>query len=135
MALVQKLTGQSRSDDDQAPKVKSEKANKVVDEAKQSVKVIRSDNDSSSSVITEENYGSIGDGQGQVPSCFLPPIFEPPNPYMANIPVFTPNSADFLCTSQPFYNYTDPLFFTPPNLRTSVPSSTTLEGINEFREY
>ncbi|KAJ4827216.1 hypothetical protein Tsubulata_040204 [Turnera subulata] len=140
MALVQKLTGLSRSDNDdhQNPhQVKQEKGNKVHEEEKKNVKInVRGDDNDSSSVITEENCGgSIGDGQ--VHSCFVPPIFDPPNPYITNIPVFTPNSADFLCANQPFYNYTDSLFFTPPpSMRTSIPSSTTTsEVVNEFREY
>ncbi|KAM3703200.1 hypothetical protein ACB094_04G081700 [Castanea mollissima] len=136
MALVQKLTGQSRSEDhhDMA-RQKSESggnASTSSDEENKSVKIVGNDDNESSSVVTDENCSSLGDGQ--VNSCFVPPIFETPNPYMTNIPYFTPNSADFLCSNQPFYNYTDSLFF-PPNMRSSVSSSSNLEGIREFREY
>lgn len=134
MALVQKLTGLSRSDDDDhRPQSKQEKGNKAHEEENKNVKIVGNDDNESSSVITDENCGSIG--EGQVNSCFMPPIFEPHNPYITNIPVFTPNSADFLCANQPFYNYSDSLFFTPPNMRTSISSSSSLEGMNEFREY
>lgn len=102
------------------------------DEENKSVKIVGNDDNESSSVVTDENCSSLGDGQ--VNSCFVPPIFETPNPYMTNIPFFTPNSAEFLCSNQPFYNYTDSLFF-PPNMRSSVSSSSNLEGIREFREY
>ncbi|EEF30231.1 hypothetical protein RCOM_1158870 [Ricinus communis] len=144
MALVQKLTGLSHSSLDQAPRAKQEegKLSSEDENNKSRMKIVGNDDNESSSVITEENNcgnnSSIGDGQ--VNSCFVPPIFEPPNPYITNIPVFTPNSADFLCANQPFYNnYTDSLFFSTPNnmmMRTSISSSpSTLEGINEFREY
>ncbi|KDP20128.1 hypothetical protein JCGZ_05897 [Jatropha curcas] len=137
MQLVQKLTGLSRPEDDHPPRVKQEKSNSSQDEESKNVRSIGNGNDDneSSSVITEENCGgSIVDGQ--VNSCFAPPIFDPPNPYMTNIPVFTPNSADFLCANQPFFNYTDSLFFNPPSVRSSISSSSsTLEGINELREY
>lgn len=137
MALVQKLTGLSRSDEDQSAHVKQKKGNSSPEEENNNNGKRAgngNDDNESSSVITEENCGSIGDGQ--VNSCFVPPIFEPSNPYMTNIPIFTPNSADFLCANQPFYNYTDSLFFTTPNMRTSISSSSsTMEGINEFHEY
>ncbi|XP_050203257.1 VQ motif-containing protein 20 [Mercurialis annua] len=145
MALVQKLTGISRTDDDDERKpqvVKQEKGNPTSEEDKKNLKIVGNEDNESSSVITDENSAITGDGS-QVNSCFVPPIFEPPNPYMTNIPVFTPNSADFLCANQhhhrrqPFYSYTDSLYFTSPaNIRSSISSSPSpLEGINEFREY
>ncbi|KAK4567697.1 hypothetical protein RGQ29_003456 [Quercus rubra] len=135
MALVQKLTGQSRSEDHDTARQKSDSggnASTSSDEENKSVKIVGNDDNESSSVVTDENCSSLGDGQ--VNSCFVPPIFETPNPYMTNIPFFTPNSAEFLCSNQPFYNYTDSLFFAP-NMRSSVSSSSNLEGIREFREY
>ncbi|KAJ8773054.1 hypothetical protein K2173_028231 [Erythroxylum novogranatense] len=130
MALVQKLTGFSRSGDDESvtERGKLEKGND--EEMNKNRRIARSDDNESSSVITDENSGSIGDGQ--VNSCFVPPIFEPPNRYMTNIPAFTPTSADFFCPHQPFYNYTDPLFFSSaPNIRASISSPSTVEGMNE----
>lgn len=127
MALVQKLTGMSRADD---PEVKREPAE---DEGIKNGKIIISDENESSSVITTD-HESIGDGQVNS-SCFVGPIFEPPNPYMANIPVFTPNSADFLCAN--FQHFTDSLYFSNPNLRGSFSSSSSspMEAINDYPDY
>ncbi|OMO96999.1 VQ motif-containing protein [Corchorus capsularis] len=153
MGLVQKLTGLSRNDHQedlhhhhhknhnnhhQAPQQpKAENgcgsggggaASAVAEE--DSKRIVTNDDNESSSVITDENC------EGQVNSCFVPPLFDPPPaPFLTNIPVFTPNSADFLCVNQPYYNYTDSLFFTP-NMRSSISSSSSgLDGINEFRDY
>jgi|UniRef100_A0A2N9IJQ8 hypothetical protein len=140
MALVQKLTGQSRSEDDDISQQKSESCGNGPtssdDQDNKSVKILGNDDNESSSVVTDENCSSLGDGGGhQVNSCFVPPMFEAvPDPYITNIPVFRPNSAEFLCSNQAFYNYTDTLFFTP-NMRTAVSASSNLEGIKEFREY
>ncbi|KAK9278766.1 hypothetical protein L1049_028343 [Liquidambar formosana] len=142
MALVQKLTGLSRSDDGGGSErptttVKSENGKEMPKEKDKNAKRGGggggNDENSSSSVITDENSGSVG-CDGQVNSFFLPPILDPSNPYLSNFHLFTPNSTDFLCSNnQPFYNYTDSLFFSP-NMRSSV-SSSTLEAMNEFREY
>ncbi|XVE64047.1 hypothetical protein DITRI_Ditri07aG0069900 [Diplodiscus trichospermus] len=134
MALVQKLTGLSRNEDDhqhnnhQAPH--QPKAENGTASAEEDSKRINNDDNESSSVITEEN------GEGQANSCFVPPLFEPPPlPFFTNIPIFPPNSDEFLCVNhQTFYNYKDPLFFTP-NMRSSISSSSGLEGMNEFRDH
>ncbi|PPR92786.1 hypothetical protein GOBAR_AA27883 [Gossypium barbadense] len=133
MALVQKLTGLSRNEDDHqnhnnhAPH--QPKAETGAASVEEDSKRINNDDNESSSVITDENC------EGQVNSCFFPPLFDPPAAPFLNIPVFTPNSTDFLCVNhQPFYNYTDSLFFTP-NMRSSISSSSGLEGMNEFRDY
>ncbi|CAK7349715.1 unnamed protein product [Dovyalis caffra] len=135
MALVQKLTGLSRSEDDPIPQVKHENGNRVLaKEESKNVKIVGNDDNESSSAITDENCGSIGDGQ--VNSCFMPPIFQPLNPnYITNIPIFTPNSAEFLRANQSFYNYTDPLFFPSPNMRNSISTTSALEVKNEFCGY
>ena len=138
MALVQKLTGYSRSDEEtnNTPQPKQESGNVVSDKDSDHKKVGNEDNDTSSR-ITDENNCSISIGDNQVNSCFMtPPIMEPPlNPYMTNLPVFTPNSADFLCSNQPFLNYPDSLYNVCHNMRSSISSSASLEGTNEFREY
>ncbi|KAJ8753680.1 hypothetical protein K2173_026356 [Erythroxylum novogranatense] len=133
MALVQKLTGLSRSDSDQSTmtQVKLEKG--IAEGSNKNGKIVGNDDNESSSVITDENCGSVGDRR--VNSCFVPPIFEPPNPYMPHIPVFTPTSAHFLCPNPSFYSYTDPLFLSSPNIRAPISSSSTTEGMDEFREY
>ncbi|KAL9375040.1 hypothetical protein Peur_031919 [Populus x canadensis] len=105
MALVQKLTGLSQSEDDpSAPQVRKENGYRVVAKEENKKVKINDDNESSSAITDHENYGSIGD-RGQ---CFMP---RHPN-YMTNIPIFTPNLAEFLCANQPCYNNytTDPLF-------------------------
>lgn len=149
MALVQKLTGLSRSDND-APSAaaadplqpKQEPGNPAastltVEKDGHLKKGSANEDNETSSVITEENNCSSSIGDTQVNSCFMPnpPILDPSlNPYMTNLPVFTSNSAEFLCSNQPFLNY-DPLFF-PHNIRSSMNTSTaTLEGMNDFREY
>lgn len=138
MALVQKLTGMSRSDDEASPK-----ATKSGDENKGSKAVVSDDNESSS-VVTEENCCSGGVVEGQVNSCFAPPIFEPPPPppppqlansYLTNIPVYRPNSTEFLCSNQPFFNYDDSLLFGAPNIHSLSSTNSSLNGINEFCEY
>lgn len=149
MALVQKLTGLSKSDNnndgaaaDPPPQPKPEPS------AAAEKKVCANEENETSSVITEENNcsSSVGDTT-QVNSCFLnnpATMMDPPppalNPYMAaNLPVFTTppaNSADLFCSSnQPFLNY-DSLLFSH-NMRTSMnnPSATTLEGMNDFRDF
>lgn len=164
MALVQKLTGLSRSDDDPAPPVNSDPANNnnassnnnnmtipnnntssCCEDDDKNIKGMMNDDNESTSVITDDNGGggssSIGDGQ--VNSCFVPPtpIFDQPNAScFNNIPFFTPTSMDFLgSTAQPpFYSYTDSMFFMPNNNTTTTRSSissSTLEGMKEFQEY
>ncbi|KAE8721683.1 VQ motif-containing protein 8 [Hibiscus syriacus] len=147
MALVQKLTGLSRNEEDHHHHQNHQSAaqNNVAashqpkaeasaeEDSKRIINNNNNDDNDSSSVITDEN------SEGQVNSCFVPPLFDPPAaaPFLTNIPIFTPNSADFLCVNhhQPFYNYTDSLFFTP-NMRSSISSSSSgLEGMNEFRDY
>lgn len=132
MALVQKLTGLSRFEDDSSPppakpeppemgnnnnngmssSLEEEMMNKSPNQVNNNNVMMRNDDNDSSSVITEENCSSIsistnnnnnssnnninnvGGGGGDSSSCFVPP-----NPYLANIPVFTPNATDFLCTN------------------------------------
>lgn len=138
MALVQKLTGLSRSDNDGAdlPQPKPEPGNAAADKDADHKKVSANEDNETSSVITEENNCSSSIGDTQVNSCFMtnPPILDPSlNPYMTNLPMFTPNSAELLCSNQPFLNY-DSLFFTH-NMRGSMnPSTATLDGMNDFRE-
>ncbi|XP_018830347.2 VQ motif-containing protein 20-like [Juglans regia] len=140
MSLVQKLTGLSRAEEDEGVVVGRRQCHKSSEtggsngaastttteeeeDSKSGRILLGNDDTESSSVITEENCSNvIGDGNvSQVNSYFLPPMFEPPlNPYMADIPVFTPNSADFLPYNQPFYGCTDSIFYMPPNNMTKA---------------
>lgn len=86
------------------------------EEDNKNMKMILFGNDytESLSVITDKNCSNVGAdaNAGQVNSCFVLPIFEPPrNPYMNDIPIFTSNSTEFLRSNQPFYGYTNSLFF------------------------
>lgn len=147
MALVQKLTGLSRSDDEAGANspnaTKSGEENKIISSK---VVVTSDDNESSSVVTTDENCCGSGVVEGQVNSCFAPPMFEPPPPppppqvassYLTNIPVYRPNSTDFLCSNhQPFFNYNDSsLLFGAPNIHSLSSANSTLNGINDFCDY
>ncbi|WOG96746.1 hypothetical protein DCAR_0416082 [Daucus carota subsp. sativus] len=134
MALVQKLTGLSQSKEDQAAakNPKSEPGNENKGDHPNKGMMINDDNESTS-VITDEN-GSNSMGDGQVNSCFVPPIFDPPNPGFNNIPIFTPTSYDLLCSSQPYYNFHHDPMFLMPTMRNSI-SSSTLDGFKDFPDF
>lgn len=151
MALVQKLTGLSRSDekDDennivpssqhQPLKQESVTSNVMVgdrDNDQKKVVILRNeDNDASSSVITDENIYGNNIGENRENQCFIASeaqMFEPPfNPYMTNY--LASNSAEFLYSSPPLLNYSDSFF--SHNMIASLPNSNTLEGMNEFGDY
>ncbi|KAL7160967.1 hypothetical protein ACSBR2_041586 [Camellia fascicularis] len=144
MALVQKLTGLSRSDDDPPPRPKQDPGSGAAAAFKREnhhkVSVTANDDNESSSAITDDNCTS----NLQINSCFgtqstttatTRTNFEPPNPCFNNIPLFTPNSSDFLCPSQPFYNnYADSLILIP-NMRSAISPTSTLDAMKEFREF
>ncbi|KAK7380050.1 hypothetical protein VNO78_32401 [Psophocarpus tetragonolobus] len=138
MSLVQKLTGLSRSDEEEEDPLLSSKHEQVGDDIvaelcdRKNLVIVRNDENETSSVITEENNCSSSMGENQVNSCFMrdPPL----NPYVSNLSMLPPRSADFVCSSQPLLNYSDSLFFSH-NIRTSIPSSPTLEGIKDFRQH
>ncbi|GKV23560.1 hypothetical protein SLEP1_g33269 [Rubroshorea leprosula] len=122
MALVQKLTGLSRSECDQSSNTKSDSRNSSPADENKIDKITGSDDthdhdNESSSAITDEN------------SSFLSPILDPhPGPFLTNAPVFAPNSAHYI-------NCSDPFFYMPPNMRTSISSSAAFDAINEFQDY
>ena len=103
MALVQKLTGLSSSDTVQknAPL-----------RPQDGVQPSSRDDNESSSVLTDEHYGG-GGGDGNVSSSSVSPMFKAPHHYLADIPLFTPNSTDFFCSPRRFYRYHDPAFSSP----------------------
>jgi hypothetical protein len=121
MALVQKLTGQSRSnDDDQTQKSLSAERNDD--------KVIKPDNESYRT-LTEEKCG--GDVKSSLSS--LSPIQNKTNPYFADIPLFTPNSTNFFYSPRLVYRYPDSAFLSP-NIGNSM-SPSVLEFIKGLPEY
>lgn len=141
MALVQKLTGLSKSEKDQAstkspkiePNEEDHRNHHNINKNPNKGIMINDDNESTS-VVTDEN-GSNSMGDGHVNSCLLPPVFDHPNPCFNNIPLFQPNSYDLLCSNQPYYNYNhhDPMYFMP-NMR-SISSYSALEGLKEFPDH
>ncbi|CAI9113563.1 OLC1v1014188C1 [Oldenlandia corymbosa var. corymbosa] len=166
MALVQKLTGLSRSDEDDHPdrpnnynnhKLRSASSN-IDEKIDNGAAMAMSDDNESTSVVTEDNNsgtrsggGSSGSafGEAQVNSGFVPrPMFDPaaagaPNPCFNGIPFFNPGSTDFLGsshhhhTNQPPFNYNyseDSSLFYMPNIRSSL-SSSTLEGMKELPDF
>lgn len=143
MALVQKLTGLSKSKEDQlaTETPKGEPGNRKkgghnYTNTNSRKGIMINDDNESTSVITDEN-GSNSMGDGQVNSCFVPPIFDPPaNPGFKIIPLFTPGSYDFLCakSTQTYYSYHDPMFYMP-TMRNSISSPSTLDGLEEFPDF
>ncbi|XP_068636474.1 VQ motif-containing protein 8, chloroplastic-like [Aristolochia californica] len=131
MALVQKLTGLSRSDDppqqglsSAATLLTSSSGNCV------STRIVGSDDGTSSSVVTNENCGIT---EAQV-SASISPVYDPPqNSFFSDIPLFTPTSSDFFCSPQSLYRYPDPVFISPSMGSSFSPS--VMEGLQAYREY
>nr|CAN73469.1 hypothetical protein VITISV_000273 [Vitis vinifera] len=123
MALVQKLTGLSSSSDSVQ--------NNAPAQPQEAVKASSRDDNESSSVLTDDHCGGAGDAQ--VSSSSVSPIFNASNPYLADIPLFTPNSTDFFCSPCPFYRYPDPAF-SSPNMANSI-SPSVFEFMKGLPEY
>ncbi|KAJ1379533.1 VQ motif-containing protein 20-like [Sesbania bispinosa] len=146
MALVQKLTGLNHTEDDgkcnnsSSSQPKQEPSNEISGDKESERKkgILNRNEDSDSSVITEENNCSSNIGENQVNSCFMgsePVLLESPmNPYVTNLHVLPSSSNEFMCSNQPLLNYSDSLFFSS-NTTVSVPSSVTLEAMKEYRDY
>lgn len=117
MALVQKLTGLSRSEDSAVQLESQEKGQASSlernNEGSNKIKGGGYDNSGSSSVVTKENCRG-GRVDIQVNSSSISPVFDPLNPF-SDIPLFTPNSTDFFCSPGSFYKYSDSVF-TPPSV-------------------
>ncbi|PON94510.1 VQ motif containing protein [Trema orientale] len=165
MALVQKLTGLSRPEDDDGntniaakpesgnnsssssslPAAAAAEDHKNNNNIGSKVAVAANNDDNESSSVITEEYGSSSCnlGDGQVNSCSA--HHQPNNPCNMttnnHVPVFGSNSADFYGSNinQAFYSYNnDPYNNLFSGMRTSVPSSSSavmLEELNEFREY
>ncbi|XP_010265117.1 PREDICTED: VQ motif-containing protein 8, chloroplastic [Nelumbo nucifera] len=132
MALVQKLTGLSRSEDqsvqshqDTAGQVSSSKTNN------NNIKPGGHDDTESSSVVTDENC--VGGGDVQVSSSSISPVSEAPQSYFSDIPLFTPNAAELFCAPRPLYRYPDTVL-TPSNIGSSI-SPSPLEVMKGLQEY
>ncbi|KAE8691974.1 hypothetical protein F3Y22_tig00110864pilonHSYRG00281 [Hibiscus syriacus] len=90
MALVQRLTGMSKSDrevdQNTAPVRKNRKVN-------------RQEDNETSSGITDENGGSC------VPTTTM--TVGGMSPFFADMPLFTPSSTDFFCSPRPVHRFGD----------------------------
>ncbi|OIT08424.1 PREDICTED: VQ motif-containing protein 8, chloroplastic-like [Nicotiana attenuata] len=87
MALVQKLTGHSRSS------AANEKAETVDQSEKKDNQILtceENENDESFSVEMDKNKSSSSSS----------PIYKFSNPYLADFPLFTPNSTNLFCSPQ-----------------------------------
>ncbi|XP_061344933.1 VQ motif-containing protein 20-like [Gastrolobium bilobum] len=142
MALVQKLTGLSRPDEDdddddqeeeeenhiggngcnppkheprEAVAVKEEKDCVKGEFAKKVAVVCKEENDTSSSVITDDSNCNWSCNMGEVKSCLVaapPPMLDAPFiPYAKNLGMLGASSTDFLCSNKPLLAYVDALFF------------------------
>ncbi|KAF5194638.1 hypothetical protein FRX31_015776 [Thalictrum thalictroides] len=107
MALVQKLTGLSHSDDEALQPQRSECVSSSKGKGN-NMKVTANGDIKPSSVITNENFGGVRDVQMNSSSSNSP-TYDPPNPYLSNVPLLPSNSSNFFCSPQPCYRYTDHL--------------------------
>ena len=149
MQLVQRLTGISRpeKDNDEINMVsslqylspKKEPMSNIAmgvgdheNDQKNIVIARNEENDTSSSVITDDNNYGNNIGENQANSCFITseaPILEPQfNPYMTNYIV--PNSTEFMCSSQQLSDYSGSMF--SYDIKPSFPDSSTLGGMKDF---
>ncbi|XP_010916386.1 uncharacterized protein [Elaeis guineensis] len=144
MALVQKLTGLSKSTDgnDDAAAANNPTPPPSNIPRKDADTIHGATEDSSSS---SENCSIAGDvvhhvGCSSLPSAaaaaFSPLGFDPPpppNPFLSEIPLFTPNS---FCSPRSFYRYPESAVFSPsvPNMGGSI-SPSIMEAMRAFPEY
>ncbi|GLT72302.1 hypothetical protein SLA2020_442500 [Shorea laevis] len=140
MALVQKLTGVSRPNDDEAthaqPDHKSDKISLSMDGGNDSnVKPVCHDDNDESSALTDENCGGGGDVKPSL-SSFSPTLNQnQTHQYFADIPLFTPNSSNFFCSPRPVYRYPDSSYVhASPNVGNSMSPSVFefLKGLPEY---
>ncbi|GLT43475.1 hypothetical protein SLA2020_174180 [Shorea laevis] len=128
MALVQKLTGlNSKYDDsDENKTTASQKRNIKADgsllEEQGNIKSVK-ENDSSSGT-TDENFGRIDGNHSSenvgdviVSSSLVSPIMSIANPYLADMPLFTPNSMmNFFCSPMSIDRFEDSTYVSSNNL-------------------
>lgn len=79
-----------------------------------------------------DNCGGTGTGTGTdvgQPSSAVSPLFGSRYLYLADIPLFTPNSTDFLCSPRPLFRYSDMASPSPNMTNISMPSPSFLDLI------
>ncbi|KAK3018737.1 hypothetical protein RJ639_003031 [Escallonia herrerae] len=102
MSLVQKLTGMS-SRSGSKETARSERESK---EEGNSLEGNNGNSESSSGVTDEKQYGGGGRGK-EATSSSVSPLFRAHNSFLADIPLFTPNSSDFFSSPRPLFRYSD----------------------------
>lgn len=118
MALVQKLTGHPGSKDrDQEQQHK--------ETLKQDGHDRNDDKFSNDSGVTREKDKTMKAKS---------PMFNVPNTYMKDIPLFTPNSNDYFCSPRRFFRFSDVLS-SSPNLNTSLSPGSIVEILKGLPEY
>ncbi|KAI3467080.1 hypothetical protein Pfo_023743 [Paulownia fortunei] len=127
MALVQKLTGLSRSEDEKTVKSESESTKdegSFSEEKDCGVKNVGYEDNESSSVLTDEKFG----GEVKQDSSAVSPMYKVSNPYLVDAPLFTPNSSEFFCSSRPNS------LFQSPSMANSI-SPSFMDFMKGFPEY
>ncbi|KAK7280469.1 hypothetical protein RJT34_25533 [Clitoria ternatea] len=123
MALVQRLTGMSSNNDASIPKQEEASENFGSSVSDVSNSNNNSNNETSSPLKTCVNKGSCCGANGQHSLCN--------NLDVADMPLFTPNSFDFFCSSRSTYKYSD----SPFGILGSLISPSGLEFMKELPEY
>ncbi|KAJ7943148.1 VQ motif protein [Quillaja saponaria] len=132
MALVQKLTGKSRSNvNDQSSKKSASNISASINYGSMTINnnIIKQeqdvcdDNDRSTSVVTIEENCRTGGVQGSVN--------QSNNLFFGELPLFTPNSTDFFSSPRPLNRYLD----SPYGIMGSLISPAGLEFMKGLPEY
>ncbi|KAL2324097.1 hypothetical protein Fmac_023155 [Flemingia macrophylla] len=119
MALVQRLTGRSRTNDDYVSSAAS-----LPQEPSDNFRLSLSDGSNNNTNTETSSALRRGDDSTNVQrgiSCLD----------FADMPLFTPNSSDFFCSSRPVFKYSD----SPYGVLGSLISPSALEFIKELPEY
>ncbi|XP_057962727.1 VQ motif-containing protein 8, chloroplastic-like [Malania oleifera] len=135
MALVQRLTGPSRSERKTKTTAQNNALQALAPTPEQKIAAgIPVDENESSSVLTDESSGGIVGDAAQVTSpSSASLIFNlPANPFIADMPLFTPTSPEFFRSSQPLYRYSDPVM--PPASMSSSMATPVWEIMKGFPE-
>ncbi|XVF02234.1 hypothetical protein REPUB_Repub04eG0158400 [Reevesia pubescens] len=134
MALVQKLTGFSRSDDGVNNKTAPSESQKNKAKDNSIAADNRQEDNDSSSALTVENGGlAIAGADDNNFTSNVPTTISPTNPFFADIPFFTPNSTDFFCSPRPVYKFADNTIVCP-NLG-NLNSPSLLEFMKGLPDY
>ncbi|KAK2979951.1 hypothetical protein RJ640_017966 [Escallonia rubra] len=129
MSLVQKLTGMSsRSGSNETGR--SERESK---EEGSSLEGNNGNSESSSGVTDEKQHGGGGGGGKETTSSSVSPMFRAHNSFLADIPLFTPNSSDFFSSPRPLFRYSDMATLSPNMASPSFMETFELPGIRDVQ--